>query len=321
MPRTAAVTGATGFIGWNIAERLRDAGWTVKAIVRPASPRPVPEGTERIAVPLDREALARALDGAAVIVHSAGLTTAPGQAAFDAVNVRATGEVARAAAKVGARLVSLSSQAAAGPASCVAPRTEADEPSPRSAYGVSKLAGEREVRSCVGLDSVILRPVAVYGPRDRQFLPLFRAGRVGLFPLLTASDYMMLHIDDLVSAVMAAAASTAASGSTLFVGHASVCSSERILRAIAAAVGRTYRPLRVPAPVLSGLAAVGQLAARAGLAAPLDRSRLSELRAGSFVCSVARARDILGFEARIDVEEGFARTAEWYRRQGWLRGR
>jgi nucleoside-diphosphate-sugar epimerase len=315
---TAVVTGATGFIGWNIAERLRDAGWTVKAVVRPSSPRAVPAGVERLAVRFEQEALARALDGAAGVIHSAGLTRAPGQAAFDAVNVHLTAEIARAAARVGARLVSLSSQAAAGPATCDAPRTEADEPSPRSAYGISKLAGERVVRECAGLEWVILRPVAVYGPRDRQFLPLFRAARAGLFPVLNASDYMLVHVDDLISAATSAASAGGIAGSTFFVGHPSVCSAERILRAIAGAVGRTYRPLRVPAPVLSGLAALGELAARVGIAAPLDRSRLTELRAGSFVCSVARARDVLGFEARIDVEAGFARTAEWYRAQGWL---
>ena len=121
MQRRVVVTGATGFIGWHLAERLRNSGWDVRGTVRPERPRPLPDGVEPIAVSLYSRSLAEAFRGAEVVVHLAGLTRATTVRRYRQVNVVVTDAVARAACEIGARLIHVSSQAAAGPAPLDAP--------------------------------------------------------------------------------------------------------------------------------------------------------------------------------------------------------
>src|SRR5262245_49554578 len=115
MSRRVAVTGASGFIGWHIAERLRDCGWHVVAIVRQGSAKPVPHGVERAEATLDAASLARECDRASVIVHAAGLVRARSAAEYAAVNVGGTRAAVDAARAAGARLIQVSSLTAAGP--------------------------------------------------------------------------------------------------------------------------------------------------------------------------------------------------------------
>jgi len=176
------------------------------------------------------------------------------------------------------------------------------------------------LRATGGLAWTIVRPCAVYGPRDRGFLPLFRMGRRGFFlvPSNPATAFTLIHVDDLVRAVLLAASEPRALGETLFIGHAVPRSGDDLLRAIAAAEGRAFRPVRVPAPLFTAAARLGDLAWKAGVKPLIDSGRLVELRAAGFVCAVDRAREVLGFSAATDLETGVAATARWYREQGWI---
>src|SRR4051812_42061735 len=87
---TVSITGATGFVGWHLVESFRDAGWRVRAIVRPGNQKPLPAGAEPLACALEPEALTRAVDGSSLVVHAAGVIRARTQAGFDAVNVEGT---------------------------------------------------------------------------------------------------------------------------------------------------------------------------------------------------------------------------------------
>ncbi len=319
--KAASVTGATGFIGRHLVERLAALGWQVRAVQRPESRAAAPAGVEVVRTPLRADALSAAFDGTGVVFHLAGLTAAPSAAAYHQANAVGAGEVACACRAAGARLVHVSSQAAAGPAPASHPATEAGEPRPCSAYGISKLAGERIVQGTEGLEWTIARPVAVYGPGDRGFLPLFRLARAG-FSVIPGSPwacYTLLHVRDLVEGLIAAAERPEAVGEVFFLGHPVI----RTARSLAAALGRTAgRPLRtviVPRPVLYAAALAGDLGARLGLSPALDRSKYRELTAGGFACEVGKARRLLQWEARIDLEEGFAETVEWYLENGWLR--
>ena len=150
---------------------LDAAGATVRAIVRPESQQTAPEGSTALRVPLNAAALRPAFAGASVVVHLAGVVESVRAGGYAAVNVTGTEAVARAAREAGARLVHISSLAAAGPAPATAPRSEDLPPNPITDYGRSKLAGERAVAEVEGLDWTILRPGAVYGPGDRALLP------------------------------------------------------------------------------------------------------------------------------------------------------
>ena len=318
--KLAAVTGATGFIGRHLVERLAADGWRVRVVQRPESEGVAPAGAEAVRAPLTAGALEPAFGGAGVVIHLAGRTAAPNAEAYLDANARATGEVARACREAGARLVYVSSQAAAGPAPASRPLTEADEPRPCSPYGISKLAGERAVRETPGLEWTIVRPVAVYGPGDRGFLPLFRLARAGwaVIPGNPDACYTLVHVRDLVRQLAAASVRPEAAGEVFFLGHPALHTARSLATALARAAGRTVRTIVVPAPVLYAAALAGDAGAWLGHPLALDRSRYRELTSGGFACEVGKARRLLGIEAEIGLEEGFAETAEWYREQGWV---
>jgi len=315
-----SVTGATGFVGWHTVEALLAQGCDVRAVVRRGNRKPVPQGAAIVEADLSTDSLARAFDGADAAIHVAALVRARDAAAFAAVNVEGTRAAASAAARTGARLVLISSQAAGGQGTPDVPRVESDSPAPVNAYGRSKLASEEVVKTTKGLRWTILRPCAVYGPRDRGFLPLFRLAARGLF--LVPSDentwFTLVHVSDLSRAIQLAAMSGTAGGETLFIGHAQPQTGADVLRAIAQAMSRPFTPRHVPVPVFVALAKTGDLLWKLGVKPMVDSGRLAELRAKGFVCSVARARAVLGFEAVTGLHDGIAETARWYRAQGWI---
>ena len=316
-----AVTGATGFIGRHVIADLIARGIGVRAIVRRESRHDPPTGVAVVRAPLEPAALRDAFAGADAIVHLAGIVSALNGKAYTEVNVEGTRAVAGAAAAVGARLVHISSLAAAGPAAAASPRAEDDAPSPRTPYGVSKLEGERIVKATPGLRWTILRPAVVYGPGDRAMLPLFKLAQRGVLPLVGRVDamYTLVHVSDLVRAITAAI-DLPAEGETLFVGHPRPVTARDILDALQLAVHRSSAVIHVPQALTRLAAAACDLAGHVvGRPLPLNRWRYVELSAEGFVCSVERLRERLGIVAVFELREGLAHTAEWYRREGWIR--
>jgi dihydroflavonol-4-reductase len=318
--RLVSLTGATGFVGWHVADAFRQAGWRVRAIVRRGSRKPVPPGATIAESDLSAASLGNAFAGSDLVVHCAALVRAKDEATFTAVNVEGSRAAAAAAAAVGARFVLISSQAAGGEGTSAAPRGETDPPSPVNAYGRSKLASEAVVQATDGLRWTILRPCAVYGPRDRGFLPLFAMAERGIFlvPSADRTAFTLVHIDDLTRAVLLAAESEHAAGETMFIGHPHPRTGADVLATIALSAGRRFRPLRVPTALFALAARIGDLSWQLGIQPLVDSGRLVELRASGFVCSVDRAREVLGFEAAKPFELSIAETRRWYLENKWL---
>lgn len=317
--RSLSITGATGFVGWHVAGAFLQRGWRVRAVVRRGNRRPLPRGVEAVESDLDTDALTRAFEGADAVIHGAALIRAKNEAAFHGVNVVGARAAADAARRVDARFVLISSLAAAGEGTVDQPRHEDDPPAPVNAYGRSKLASERAVREVEGLRWTIIRPCAVYGPRDHGFLPLFKMARRGLFLVPSGRDiaYTLVYIGDLVDAIVRATEMDGAVGQTCFIGHQRPHTGDELLHAMARVEDRAFRPVRVPGPLFTAAARLGDLAWQLGLKPMVDSGRLVELRARGFVCSVERATDVLGFTATMGLEAGVATTARWYREQGW----
>jgi nucleoside-diphosphate-sugar epimerase len=319
--RRVAVTGATGFIGLHLTAHLAANGDDVRAIVRPSS---MTQGLRPdiavVVAPLAERALIDALRDVDVVVHLAGVVSARHDRDYAATNIEGTRAVAQAARAVSARLVHVSSLAAAGPAPASAPRRESDPPAPITAYGRSKLDAERVVAGVDALRWTILRPAAVYGPGDRAMLPLFQFAARGVLPLVgrTTAAYTLVHVGDVVRAI-AAAVDQETDGETMFVGHAAATTAREILEGVRTAVARRAVIVRIPSPLTRIAAVAGDLAgALRGCPLPLNSSRYTELSADGFVCSVDRLRERLGVIAQIGLLEGLAETAAWYRREGWL---
>jgi nucleoside-diphosphate-sugar epimerase len=318
--RRVAVTGATGFIGRHLTAQLVERGVEVRAIVRPRSAHKAPRGATIVQASLETSALAEAFAGVDAVVHLAGVVSTVRQHEYIDINARGTQAVGAAARAAGARLIYVSSLAAAGSASPAAPRREEDPSQPLTPYGRSKLEGERHIAALEGLEYTILRPSVVYGPGDRAMLPLFRFARRGVLPLVGRRDaaYTFIYVHDVVRAIEAALAAPALQD-TVFVGHPQPVTARNLLAGIQAALGGSAMTIPIPG-VITGLAAIageaaGQLIGRPML---LNRWRHVELSAEGFVCHVDRLRDRLGIVAQVDLQQGLNETVRWYREQGWL---
>lgn len=320
------VTGATGFVGSHLVDELTARGCRVRALVRRTSnvSRLEELGIELVPGGLDdAEALERAVAGVDVVFHLAALTRAMSASEFERVNAGGTRAVVEAVRRrsPGARLVYLSSLAAAGPAVDGRPVGREDPPRPITAYGRSKLAGEEACLAAAGeLEVVVLRAPAVYGPRDRDFLIYFRLAKRGFLPVLSGPERPMqfIHATDLAQALVRAAEASNAAG-VYHVAEPRPYAWADVARLIGQAAGRRARVVRVPAGLVAGAAALSELAARAvGRETILNRERVREFLAPAWLCETEAARRELGFEARIPLAEGLAQTAEWYRAQRWL---
>nr|NIP80739.1 NAD-dependent epimerase/dehydratase family protein [Gemmatimonadota bacterium]NIQ55904.1 NAD-dependent epimerase/dehydratase family protein [Gemmatimonadota bacterium]NIU79040.1 NAD-dependent epimerase/dehydratase family protein [Gammaproteobacteria bacterium]NIX45654.1 NAD-dependent epimerase/dehydratase family protein [Gemmatimonadota bacterium]NIY09955.1 NAD-dependent epimerase/dehydratase family protein [Gemmatimonadota bacterium] len=205
------ITGATGFVGSHLVEALARRGEGARALVRRTSDVSLLAryGIEPVVGDIDDfDSLRTALGDADTVLHLAAATRALDDDTFFRVNARGTRRLvdAMVADGGGRRLVYLSSLAAVGPSGGRPVRPD-DEPRPLTAYGRSKLEGEREVRDRTGLEGVVLRPPAVYGPRDRDLLTFFRLARRGVLPTVgpPGREVQLIHAADLASALLAAA--------------------------------------------------------------------------------------------------------------------
>jgi nucleoside-diphosphate-sugar epimerase len=321
--RLALVTGASGFVGGHLVEALLGDGWRVRALVRSSSRlRWIP--ADRVDLVIggldDPAALAGALAGVSVVFHLAAVTTAIDPAQYTRVNVDGTRQLldAMRGAAPRALLVYCSSQAAAGPSRTGRPMTESDEAAPIGPYGVSKLAAERLLANS-DCRHVVIRPPAVYGPRDVDILTAFKLARAGLAFRLgpTGQRLALVHVRDLARGLIAAA--TAAHARGVYYVSGDTVPWESLIASIGTAVARRPRVIPVPSfvPVAAGVAE-RTLARITGAKVLLTAERVLNLRQPDWSCDDTRARRELGYAPAIDLATGFAETAAWYREQGWL---
>jgi dihydroflavonol-4-reductase len=340
---TAFVTGATGFIGRHLVERLLERGCEVRCLVRPTSPAASAphlsrDGVVRVTGTLAEPAGYRdALSGCDVVFHLGGLVAAPRIEDLYAVNAAGTAALADACGALPAppRLVVLSSLAAAGPPPPErAFRDETDPPTPISEYGRSKRAGEVELqRRADRVPITVVSPGIVYGPGDPKSATLFQAirrTRLHVTIGFRTPPLSLIHSADLVTLIVAAAER----GETLdhdpdgvysSTGYYLACDDSvhpdygQFGRHVARALGHGVFVLPLATPVGRLVGLVAQTVARPdprGNILSLDKVR--EATARSWACSAAKARTQLGFVPAAPLETRLRETADAYRAQGWL---
>lgn len=322
---TTLVTGATGFIGRRLARRLAREGGDVLCLVRDPDRAaavlgdlPTVRGDVR-----DRALLAELAGRVERIHHCAGLVRARTRGDYDAVNAEAVGVLAEAAAAAARppAIVLVSSLAAAGPRTAADPAREDDPPRPSTPYGESKLLGERLLRERGrGVHWTIVRPPWVYGPGDGDTLTLFRMASRGLFPRVRGGrmEFSIVHVDDLVEALLLAGSSPASRGRTYYVSDGEVHTVGELGALLLAAAGGG-RVVPLPAVVFRAAALAGEAASVLTRRPPrLDRHKAAEGLEAGWVCSDERIRRELGFRPRVPLREGVPATFAWYRSAGWL---
>jgi nucleoside-diphosphate-sugar epimerase len=326
--RKVLVTGATGFVGSHLVDQLIERGKSVRCLVRQSSKLRYLKhpNIELVYGGLDESTdWEAALADVDTIYHVAGTTFARRAKDYFTVNHQGTEAVLAQALKRRneiKKFVHISSLAAVGPGPDGKPVNEDTLPSPITPYGRSKLLGEEAVHAVADLLPVtIVRPPAVYGPRDYGIFEFFKAVKGGMFPMIGRNDkrVSLVHVRDLADGIILAGESEVSAGRTYFISSEDDYSMRAVADLIAALMRRRLRSFAIPRSVAYGVA----LAAEAGAALMrrppvINRDKVIDLSQTSWTCSIERARSELGYNPRVPLEAGLRETLEWYKGEGWL---
>ncbi len=318
----ALVTGATGFIGSHLTEALVKKGFEVICLVRSTSNLKYLEDLNVRLVTgncSQVESLYEAVSGVDYVFHLAGLTKAGCEADFLSANEKGTGNLLQAVLRKNTavkRFVYISSLAAAGPSSDGVPLKEDCSALPVSFYGKSKLAGEQLVLNHRDdLPVVVIRPPAVYGPRDKDMLVFFKMVKAGVAPVWGTSHYSFIYIEDLIHGILLSALDKNVGGEIFFMSDGVIYSSDDIINAIADAVQKRPVKFKIPRFIMS---VAGLISERFGKSSIINADKIRELKHLNWVCDMSKAAERLKFEPRVKIKEGVRWTADWYRIHQWL---
>ena len=305
------VTGSSGFIGGHLVRYLLARGHAVSCLVRPASE---PRALAGLAVTrisgsyFEIDSLRRAVEGMDYIFHAGAVLSAPDWPGYFRTNVEGTTNILEACAQANPglrKLVVVSSIAAVGPALNKKPLREGDDCRPVSLYGKSKHLAEQAAAGFFGrLPIVIVRPPNVLGAGQRELLAAMNLLRRRIVPLIGRREKQtsICFVQDLVRALVLTAEDERAIGKTYFVAAKEFYSWREILNQLLLEMDLKF-VLKIPHPLMLGVAFVAEAIARLTGKAPLvRRSDLRSARDNYWLCDAGLIREELGF--RTEVEFG-----------------
>lgn len=302
MSTAVAVTGASGFVGQALVAHLLASERPVRALVHRQALATSHPDLETVTGGLsDEAALGRLMEGAGSIIHVAGRVRGRDDADFMPVNAEGVARVARVARETPsvARFILISSLAAREPT--------------LSQYAASKRAGEAmlaEVAEGSELRCAVLRPPAIYGPGDRELLPLLQLMARGVVPMpgVAGARASLLHVNDLAKAAVKLLDSPAQGTYELHDGHDAGYSWEEIATIVEGAAGRDRGwHLKLPEGVLRSAAAINLLAARLfGYLPMMTPGKINELRHPDWVCDNTEITLATGWQPSISLHDGLS---------------
>ena len=327
------ITGASGFIGSFIVEEALNQGFETWAAVRKSSSKEYLQDKRIHFIELNlssKEQLVGQLRDHQFdyVVHAAGVTKCLNKADFRRINTGGTRNLVEALLEVGMplkRFVFISSLSIFGAIREQQPYEEireTDTPQPNTAYGRSKLEAEQYLES-VGsrIPYIILRPTGVYGPREKDYFMMAKSIQqhsdfaVGY----KRQDITFVYVQDVVQAVFLAL-DHGDNGRKYFLSDGQVYQSTTFSDLIHEALGRPWW-IRITAPVwvLRVVTFFGEYIGRmTGKVTALNNDKYNILRQRNWRCDIEPARQELGFQPKVMLDEGVRRSIKWYKDNGWL---
>jgi nucleoside-diphosphate-sugar epimerase len=324
----ALVTGGTGFIGSHLTEALIRKGVQVRCLLRKTSDLKWLKG-----LPIefvhgdcnDKTSLEKPVKGVDWVFHLAGVTKAIKEETYFEVNGLGTENLIDACLENNPRLqkfIYISSQVAAGPSLNECNKKESDACEPVSFYGRSKRMGEEMVLTHAhGLPVLILRPSAVYGPRDKDIFPFFKCLSRRIKPCPTGPDHhlSLCYVQDIVQGILLAVETQTKSGEIFFLSDGHDYRLREIGDIVAQAMGVTAFRIRVPKRMILGIACLSEYLSKFfGKPSLLNKDKAEEMIQKNWVCDIAKAKTVLGFEPKVPLSEGAKLTFKWYKEERWL---
>ncbi len=323
------ITGASGFIGGFLVEEALQRGWDVTAAIRPSSNR-IWLQDERIQfVELDYKNgadLRKKLEAAGrfdYIVHNAGSTKESTREGYFDSNFENTRRFAEALLDNGQapdKFLYVSSLAAIGPTKSGQWIKPDQAPSPVTFYGESKLATERFLASLSGFPWVAVQPSAVFGPREKDLFIAIRLAYKGWAFMIGTKpqDLSFIYVKDLAG-LMYAALEYGIPGKKYLATDGKAYSNSDLGKAVENVSGRRTTTIKVPLPLVRMVAAVSETIGKIRQkTSPLNREKLSELAAESWLCDMTESFGDLKFQPKYDLFAGMKETVQWYQNNRWL---
>ena len=322
------ITGASGFLGFHIVTAAIENGLDVYAAVRKNSNiehlKDLPVQYVYIDFE-DEEAMFRQLTehGIEYIIHAAGVTKAIRQEVYNKVNAGYTLNLAKAAERLGDRfkkMVFISSLAAVGPLQNNDDTiTESTTPSPVTAYGRSKLLAEQNLAT-VSIPTTILRPTAIYGPRDKDIFIVVKTVNSGLDPYIgkLLQQLSFVHAKDVADLSIKSLFVTDAVG-IYNITDGNNYNRYQFADIIKNILKKKAFRFHIPMPLVKSLAFFLETT-NGWLNKPsvINREKLYELAAKNWICDISKAKKDLAYAPKFDLQSGLEDSLAWYTKNKWL---
>lgn len=325
----AFVTGATGFVGSHLVDLLLEEGFEVSCLKRKTSSVKWLEGKKVKYVNGDlysNEALEAAIKDVDYVFHVAGVVKAKNEEGFERGNNLATKNLIEITARVNPNIkkfVHVSSLAVCGPNPDNEPLTEDYIPKPMTAYARTKREAEKEVLKLKDkIPVVIIRPPAIYGPRDTEILIYFKTYKSGLNSIIGFKDkYLsLIHVKDLALGIYLAGIKETKSGEIFFIVSDKAYNWDDVGTVTSKVMNKKAIKLRVPHFVVYSVGGIMELVYKFSKSTPtLNIEKCFDITRAGWFASNQKAKDILGFQPKYSLEEGFKDTYEWYKKEGWIK--
>ena len=327
MKKKLLITGASGFLGYHLIEAALLQDYEVFAGVRKSSHTTHLDKNRVTVVSLDlsdTNSIKNLLEqhGINYIIHAAALTRAKTEPDYNFSNALLTRNLALAAAVQPGiqKFVFISSLAALGPSADGEPVHEDALPRPLTWYGKSKLLAENYLREINQLPFIVLRPTAVYGPREKDLLLVVKSVNRGMEMYIGKDEQKLsfVYVKDLADVTIAALESKII-GEFYNISDGRIYDRYAFANAVKKSTGKKSIRLQVPHGIIKTLAAgMDSLYRRSSKTPVLNLDKVKELTAKDWSVNIEKCRRDLGFEPRYDLDQGMAETIEWYKSNKWL---